>query len=588
MGAYFAPPLGWMQIGFCKPNRYSFSETYLMERKTLMNYRVFLFLLVGVLPLNSMAFEYNTEMVEFNGGVISQLNNCGARYTASGRLIWGLTSQGPQLQSNDETITELYSVSDGVVAIIESGEAFFSPDGKNLSGGGSTRSLGKYDSVKAFDDRIFLLNRTSRRSAVRGIGGTTYTMSKYRVIHNPGKASETETNIEIERADKVQYDILGIANDQIYLREYTYSEPVNPRGSPTIELLNIISVANLNDLLSESGTYKVVHTVERSAPVRGTGRSILNPVVHSRISTVEEVIPYNGGVLAYGEKWVYVSRDTDALFEGSGVTQIYDGDQKISSLLNRGGETSVDGYELGITTTYKDGRSYFSPDGLSLNGGGNTTQFTAPVSGDSVTGMLSNYVKTVTGNTVTVNKTTWAILNRGQTADFAEGFFVGSSNSNGYGKVVGFASTFDGGAAEVRLYDKGWDGWEFKWRDRGTVEGVVDIETSQKSIIGDTGIRIRAEKGCVLFAGAETISQEVEPIEFSWNVAPDGSFVNPSVDFGGAISLFKVWEILTDQETEVGSIQPKSIYELILAILYEVKWERVDFWQSPSTGVNME
>ena len=183
--------------------------------------RIVIFIFVALAYQLSNAFEYNTDMIGFNGGVISQLNNCGVSYTASGRYLWGAGQLTTSLQSDSKTIKNLYNAAEGVLSVTDAGEAYFSPDGRYLAGGGNTRYLGKYSDAGAYGNTIVLQNRST--IAVRASGMKT--TSTIKAIVNPGLPNEAEKTVIIVKASSSSqlnnsyFEFVGAAYGELCFRE---------------------------------------------------------------------------------------------------------------------------------------------------------------------------------------------------------------------------------------------------------------------------------------------------------------------------------------------------------------------------------
>src|SRR5690606_33748015 len=92
----------------------------------------------------------------------------------------------------------------------------------------------------------------------------------------------------------------------------------------------------------------------------------------------------------------------------------------------------------------------------------------------------------------------------------------------------------------VDVYDKGWSGWEYKWRYRSTSEGVFS-QTTNQNYLGDDGVLVRPKSGCAIIVAA---TSEVLPNEnfqpsslISFGVGSNGVDWNFVVDAKSACNL---------------------------------------------------
>jgi len=426
-------------------------------------------------------------MVEYKGGIVSQLNNCGVSYTPTGRYLWGAGRLTTDLQSNSKTISKLYNASNGILSVTSDGEAYFSPDGRYLTGGNSsTRYLGKYDEAQAYGNTIILQNRSTKRVK----GRVVRMASTLKVYTNPGSASESVKTVTLVKdsallknsigsaPDEWYYEVVGGANDEIFLREVilTQRPSKNPRLRVRSEYLSLVAVKDIADLSSESGSFRKLHVIQKTPRVRNRPAKVLNQPEMNLVGNIKKIIPYNEGLLTYTNDQIIVSSNTSNVVTGSGTNVLNTSGKTISSVLQRGGA----GYERGLLVAYTDGTSYFSEDGQNLVGGGKTSQITSPFNTSDIRSELNAYLKNERhstysdGNTAVVDSIKVSILNKGESEEFSKNFIVGKSGTEGSSAVSAIAGQLDGDPATVKVYNKGWSNWQYKWRYQGKQTGLIE------------------------------------------------------------------------------------------------------------------
>lgn len=517
------------------------------------------------------AYEYNTDLINYKGGVISQLNNCGPVYTSSGRYIWGVNPLATPLQSGTAQIENIYSVSGGVLSVTSDNKAYFSPDGKHLSGGGNTRYLGQYSSAHGYGDKIFL--QTVSRTITRGSAATT--KSLFTVYTHPGSASESKKTVEVSNKSGIRYEIVGEANGHYFIRSVIVTQLTGRQAGQVRkafkELASFTSIEHFN---TKSSSYAVLHRAEMSTPSRGSPSRLLNGEEMTKVGQIQKIMPYNGGILAYGNTWVNVSNNGANIVEGAGTGTLYSGSRAIASLINRGGDSGVGGSSKGILISYKDGYTYWSENGANLAGNGNTKTITRPFNAADIEREMSYYLNNdrhyqlIVEYPYSIENLKIGILNKYESAEFSKNFFIGSSGG-GFSALTAMASDFKGEPALMRVYDKGWSGWEYKWRDRGVRTGLIDHSYSG-SFIGDLGIKLKAEKTCAIVVGLETIGDDIKPFEFTWDINPDGSFAfNNPLTGSDTSSQNNPWGTFAEGELDFMDFYPKTLFERIMLLVYE-------------------
>lgn len=547
-------------------------------------------MVLSLVSMTSFAFEYNTQMIDYKGGVISQLNNCGPTYSSSGRYLWGFDRLTADVDGTGLDVIDMYSVTDGVLSITSDQKSYFSSSGRNLSGGGSTKYLGIFDEAQAFDDTIYLQKYKRETVRGRGVGGrpgapTTKVTITFTLIENPGKSWENKKTVVVKSPYGGTLEILGVVNNRIYLREYQFIKG-NGRTPGRTVFNRIVSVTNLKDLETQKGSFRTNHEIKYRT---GRGASgISNQSEADRIAAVKRILPYNGGSIAYGDTWITTSTSSTNVVYGSSTSNIYSNSRKkVSSILPRGGDSGRSGSSKGLLVAFKDGNSYWSPNGSNLTGGGRTSQITQPLSASIAQEEMAYYLNNQRSPYIqrnaplSVSRIAVALINKGGSADFAKNKFIGSGGTNANSSIVGFASEFNSSPATVKVYDKGWSGWEYKWRYKGTQTGIVEQYT-EGQIVGETGIKLRTVDACAMVVVVETRGGKVEPIEFSWDIQPDGTFTSSPGRNNANNDPFSGFAA---GQPDLSDYYPQTIFDKIISFVYNVNGRILDRYGKPVSGV---
>jgi hypothetical protein len=489
----------------------------------------------------TFSFTYNLQLIEYKGGVISQLNNCGAVYTDNGKYLMGQRNLSAKLTTGDKYLSSMYSAADGVVSILSGSDIYFSPDGRYLDGGGATKFIHsinpEYQSgnnryglpiytryvntlLISFKNEFIVaqnkefIPRNCRWTVCTGDGHHRTDFTIISVISGAKKKFESASK------SRRLNNLLGVVADRVYV-QFTNGD---------------IGYFNSVDSMSSMDSVNIVHY---GAP------------------QINQIIPYAGGLLAYTKNVVYASRSLDQVISGSEVTQLYSSSRNISDLLNYQGD-AVDGTDAtkGIIAAFEDGYVYFSLDGNNLAGGGSTRELSRPFDTERMKQQTVNYLlglanpqqgvplliredpfnfkSPYSGVKINVSAISVRLLNKGESTEYAENaFFTGTA----YSRVYSLASDFGGEPTTVKVYDKGWDGIEYKWRDRGDRTGVVDHKV-EASYAGIPEVRIRAQSSCAVLVAYEEIGGTPEPLSFNWNINADFSIANNGAGLSSLSSMF--------------------------------------------------
>lgn len=471
----------------------------------------------------SNAFTYDHKLIEYGGGIISQLNNCGVSYSPDGMFLRGTEGKSTKLDTKGE-IESFIQYKKGIVSILSDRRVRFSPDPSNLDKGKIVLRVQESDGGPPMNGRL-------REQVMGSMGNPTLRISK----HNDSVIIFT---------GRVAYKIDNIDSPNVNIKRTGYG-PINYGVSVnnTIYLQYEGGDVEMSNSFSDIGARK--HIVDRSAP------------------PISEIIPYREGIATIagttaGEK-VYYSNSKTNVTTGPNVKILYSGTDDIRHILNFGGK---DGESSGLIGSFANGYVVYSPTGeIGLE---HKTAFVLPTY-DPFTGTsgeayeqdivtprrnsyflakpinkqdvaiqldrhISNMDSPLIASALRQEEINIHLLNRFQSVELAENFFLGESG--GGSVVTGLLIDISGKAASVKLSDKGWSGGEYKWRYRGVRTGEVNHTNDGGKIIGDTGIKIEAHQGCTVIAALEQIDGSVDPFEKSWQLNADFSApVNSSNDF---------------------------------------------------------
>jgi hypothetical protein len=459
----------------------------------------YIFLIIAlIISIPSFSFDYNQKMIEYKGGIISQLNNCGVNYSSSGIFTRGYSNLTAGLSKPENTVIDFKKFGNGLISILDDGRLLLDEAGKSLDGSQSI-TLKKIDltirSRYPVDDASVLgLSVQDNYVAVL----TSNKLHLFLVDHGQ-IVSEYSSNFSY------QYQVIGgwrpVYGDAVV----RYAEVINNQFYLQYSNGDVKKANSIRDLMST----KTLVMYKKSVP------------------TIRQIIPYKFGVatLFKDSKIIYSSNPSDIL-EGE---VIYGGAKPVSSILNYAGDAVAYGTSS-LLVAFIDGRVIYSPDGLNLEGGGNSREITSPINTSELTEQLKyqlkNYETDRLGAYVTEVKTSVRLLNKGSSTEYDGTWFIGMDGIN---RIFVKAVSFSGIPVTMEVYDKGWDGIEYKWRDRGSQVGTI-LHTHTNSKVGETEIKLKAKDSCAVLIGVSQAGETPNPISFNVSIEPKSfySMVKPS------------------------------------------------------------
>ncbi|MGV8834727.1 hypothetical protein [Cellvibrio sp.] len=508
------------------------------------------------------AFTYNQKMIEYRGGVISELNNCGPTYSDNGKYLQGQRNLSAKLTTTSNDVESFDFIAGGIITALKNGDVFFSPDGRYLDGGGSTLKL--VNVTKSYVDSTTKWGTPIYADYINTIGvlGSTLLViqtkqgKEYSTGKIIGKTCVRGSSICTDVYEKGYLsDITAIDLPSGLVRKFTYKS-----GLRRIQkaLGNVNGVLYVQFSNGDIGKFNSVSEL--------SGVDTIN-VLHLAAPSLKKIIPYRHGLLAYNKNVAYWSNNYNQVISGSDVKQIYSGAKSISALLNYQGNSATESNarpnaSQGLIIAFEDGNVYFSPDGNNFTGGGTTVQLSkpfdtvflkermvaylnglskpsSPFSQDPL--WLQNpqpdqYKNPTTGAEINVKNLSVRLLNKGDTTEYAKNTVI--ADGNVYSKVSSLVSDFGGEPTTVTVYDKGWDGIEYKWRDRGQRTGLVDHKV-EASYVGVPEIRLKATSGCAIAVSYEEIGGNIKPFTLiDWSVNADFSVANNNAGISGVTTAF--------------------------------------------------
>ncbi len=494
-----------------------------------------LFIIFSLLtPLSAYSFEYHQNMIVHKGAIISQLNNCGVHrvdnltlpingydpYLAQNMVnqlgagnsvnftgfFRGMTNSEPRVNAGD--IARFSTFGEGVVSWSANGDVYYSPTGRNLDGGDKSTLL-----MNIYHPNIKNMATYKGSVILRGEGSA----AKYNyltVIDNALQANRTMR----------RHTINGIAFIGAYEGGIYVQHNDGRIGFST-------SLDALNDVFS---------------------MPIVAPAGSPRI---DQIIDYKGGVLFVASNGVYASQNPKEIFSGAQVEKLLDQNPGITSVASYGGlehadihtvtldkyknethssrETRVSKVEkegsLGLLVALKSGYIYHSLDGKNLLGGGATVRVAGPVDTQALTEAFTFHQQRVSelnapwGGTPEVKKGDVKVkvflANQGNSITLINRDWSFGTPGAQY-VASGLAFDFAGNPATLNVYNKGWSGFEYKWRYKQTAEGVFS-QTTKQNVIGDDGVLVRPTSGCAIIVAVTS------------NLIPDENYQpNSIIQFG--------------------------------------------------------
>ncbi len=445
-------------------------------------------------------FTYNQLLAEYRGGVIGSLNNCGVNLATNPRFLRGAGSVS--LQAPGEEFLKITSLGErGVISITKSFNVYYSPDALNLSGGGSTVSLGgvltglpiTYHPDIGLNINGRPLDTFSKRSInlfeVPAENIAIITISLDDLYTSIIKVDAT--NFSVIPSTPIKF--LGYANNRIYSQYISGA---------------IYSFSSTSDFLNNNnGEY-----IETSDKV------------------IEGLKPFNGGLLTVADGILYHSTSTK-LLSGSNVELMYPKMQeKITQMITIAGETSYIPISVGdITIIIPQEKN--DQIVLALNDGSvvwGNKKVLSPIENEQYELELeyAYYLSENSWNPLTFDgfvfevlngrrelstKVETTFLNYGENKEYGNGFHVGDSDITTSGSVIGF----NGLPTTVRIdNEKTVNGW----RNKGEKTGMFSHGYSDKYIGLGNKMRVVANHSCTIIT-AVTFKEKITDLEYEGSLS---------------------------------------------------------------------
>ncbi len=536
-------------------------------------------------------------MIGFKGGVISELNNCGPTYTDNGKYLLGQRNLTAKLTTSTSDVATFVEVSGGVATLMTNGDLYFSPDGRYLDGGGNTVKLLtiNYKYEKPFGGMRGSPSVDTYLNTSLGVLGNSLIIAQTRdgAAYGAGRVVSTKRVCGFRSGTCTNQNIyeLGYRSDITSVDLPSRSAESFSYGSPVRRFDRVLGGSN--GFMYVQFSNGDIGRFDSIAALKGVDSAT---ILHSAAPRIEKVIPYRHGLAAYNKTTVYWSNNASQVVAGSDVRVLYSGVRNITSLLNYGGAAANESSlrvnaTAGLVTAFDDGYIFFSPDGNNLSGGGSSYELVRAFDTEQMKLKLKNYldslssasyltsdfgggnvfqyINPVNGSKINIKNLTVKLLNRGDSADYAKNIIF--FNGTGTSQVTSLVSGFDGDATTVTVYDKGWDGIEYKWRDRGSRTGLFAY-TTDGSYIGAPEIKIKASNGCVLAATYEEIGGSGEAFSVgNWNLNADFTVANNSAGNYAIANFFAPGGASIEFPTPY-QLQPKNftVMELYSWAIYNV------------------
>ena len=404
------------------------------------------------------AYDYNQILAEYHGGIIGSVNNCGVNLSHNPRYLRGAGSLSLQSPGTVfEAITALGK--SGVVSVTGDGIVFYSPNGLNLSGGGDTVLLDAVASAYSFESlplpREYIQYLGTKNIVEVKNEGKVLIHSSYSFLGASLMVVDANGVLHNDAISDVKF--IGYASNKIYYQ--------NTAGE-------IYTYASVNDLLAD-----------------------YNPkYVETSAKTIETIASYKGGLLTVADGSLFYSPSTQSLLSGAGVENLYpDNNGSITQMIVIAGTPSyipisnldvdfvVETKPENIVMSLRDGK-------LSWNG----KSALEPINIPMLKLRLSSSFYIYSGIDVIDAK----FLDYGRSQKYGSGFFVLKESAN---NTVALAIGLDGSPTTVKLEDKGWDSFQYKWREKGERTGYFSQEHGGR-YIGDNEIKVTANHSCTALA----------------------------------------------------------------------------------------
>jgi hypothetical protein len=428
-------------------------------------------------------------------------------------------------------------------SVLENGSIFYSRDGRYLDGGGSTTKL-------AVIENKYVTRVTKFGTEYEKYINTSGVLGNQFFVLQTKKDKDYHTNKVIGKSCSGRGPCSNVY-------ERAYGTEVWVFDMPSGSLSKFVYKSALRRMDRVLGSSNGIVYVQFSNGDIGSFSSlgILNgidtvSILHAAAPAIAKVIPYRHGLLAYNKNSAFWSNNASQVVSGSDVTKIYSGTRNISSFLNYGGDRATESSvranaSRGLIAAFEDGYIYFSPDGNNISGGGNTREIVRPFDTNVLkrqffayfTSLKSQgivwespifpgeFLSVATGHKITLKNMSVRLMNRGASEDYAKNPIVLNGSGNSY--VTSMVSDFGGNFVNVNVSDKGWDGIEYKWRNRGERYGVFSHEVDG-AFVERPEIRITATNSCVIAATYEDTNYSGDAVGKTWNLNADFTLANNS------------------------------------------------------------
>jgi hypothetical protein len=265
------------------------------------------------------------------------------------------------------TVTKMITFQSGVITAFDDGTIFYSPDGQNLGGGGNT--------IPAYAGSQSLAAIVSFAGGVITAlyDGTTYTFYNSPDGTNLGGGGQTSI---VGETDLFPVAIVPFGNGVITAFDdgEIWLSPDGKilfgggssqlLGNPFSEtpLIMIPYQAGLITAFPQLQGYAIFYSTDGQNPGGGFNTS----QVYGGPLAVEAIVNSKSGIVtAFSDGTAYLSKDGQNLGGGDSTSQVYAGPNLVVEMI---------AYGQGVITKFDDGTVYFSADGKNLKGGGATTQ----------------------------------------------------------------------------------------------------------------------------------------------------------------------------------------------------------------------
>ena len=269
----------------------------------------------------------------------------------------------------DRTVVQMISYQSGVITAFDDGSIYYSPDGQNLGGGGNTSQV--YSGTMIVQQMIAF-----------GSTGVITAFFEGPVFYSPdgnnlgGGGSTVEVDngvigfVYLQFLVPFQGGVLaGWDDGSIYFSSdgtNLYDGTSQQRGSSFAGIAPIFMIpyqSGLITVISQATGYAIYYSTDGQNPVGGTNTT----QVYSGSLYIRAIVNTQSGVVtAFSDGTVYLSKDGNNLGAAQGqTTESYGGPNLVVNMI---------AFQSGVLVEFDDGSVYYSPDGTHLKGGGSTTQ----------------------------------------------------------------------------------------------------------------------------------------------------------------------------------------------------------------------